>query len=128
MNAGSLNILAVDDEKSITASIRFVLKRQGHTVDAVSDGADALARLAELPGHYDILITDHAMCKVSGLELLTLLPVNTFKGKIVVLSGYLTLELEAKYRSLGAHRIIRKPFELDELRQAVEELRPLQQT
>ena len=91
----------------------------------VHDGEDALARLKELPNHYHILITDHLMKRVSGLEFLVKLPVNVFKGRIIVLSGYFSLDLDAKYRALKVDRIMRKPFELDDLRRTVEELRPL---
>ncbi len=118
----NFNILAADDEKSVTTSVSFVLKRAGHAVDVVSDGSDALARIAERPGHYHILITDHLMVKVSGLELLSHLRKAGFHGKIIVLSGNLTTQLEEEYRKLGADKFIHKPFELEELRHAVEEL------
>ena len=114
----------VDDEVRFAELIKVVLQNAGHQVDVVHDGADALAKLTAHPEHYHILITDHSMRKVSGLELLLDLPVNTFKGRIIVLSGYLTLELDAKYRALGADRIMKKPFDVDELRKTVEELRP----
>jgi len=117
-----LNILIVDDEKSVTASIEMVLKRSGHTVDVLHDGDDALARLEELPAKYEVLITDHFMRRLSGLQLLQELREKPFKGRIIVLSGYLTNELEAECRSAGAHKIIRKPFDLHELRTAVGEL------
>lgn len=117
-----MNILIVDDEKSVTASIEMVLKRSGHMVDVLYDGDDALARLEELPAKYEVLITDHFMRRLSGLQLLQGLRGKPFKGRIIVLSGYLTNALEAEYRSLGAQRIIRKPFDLHELRTAVGEL------
>ena len=66
------------------------------------------------------------MPKVSGLEFLVKLPLNTFKGKIIVLSAYLTPELEVALRSLGAEGIMPKHFDVNELRKAVEELRPLE--
>jgi two-component system chemotaxis response regulator CheY len=119
-----LNILAVDDEPQITDLIRVILQNAGHSVDVLHDGGEALARLTELPGHYHLLITDHVMRKVSGLEFLVQLPMNVFKGRIIVLTGNLTPELDAKYRALGVDRIMRKPFNADELRQTVEELRP----
>jgi len=120
-----MNILVVDDDSANIVSIKVVLKSMGHTVEVLKDGADALTRLTEQPDHYHILITDHAMCNVSGQELLAQLKSTAFKGRIIVLSGYMTLELEAKYRELGADKIIRKPFDLDEMRNAVEELRSL---
>jgi len=125
MSSGAMNILVVDDDSANIVSIKVVLKSMGHTVEVLKDGADALTRLTEQPDHYHILITDHAMCNVSGQELLAQLKSTAFKGRIIVLSGYMTLELEAKYRELGADKIIRKPFDLDEMRNAVEELRSL---
>jgi CheY-like chemotaxis protein len=119
-----LNILVVDDELAVTSALKVLLSRFGHSVDVVHDGADALVRLRELPSHYQIVIVDHFMSKVTGVQFMVELPVNTFKGKIIVLSGYLNLELEAKYRALGVDRIMRKPFDVEELRQAVEKWKP----
>jgi CheY-like chemotaxis protein len=117
-----LNILVADDEKPVTTSVSFVLKRAGHTVDEVHDGDQALDRITKQPGYYHILITDHIMVKMSGLDLLARLRNTDFNGKIIVLSGNLTTQLEEEYRKLGAEKIIHKPFELSELREAVEEL------
>ena len=117
-----MNILVVDDEWSVTASVKEVLKGMGHVVDVLHDGADALARLIEWPHHYHVLITDHQMKKVSGIELLEQFEGKLFGGKIVVMSGSLTEDLEAKYLSLGAHKILKKPFGVSELRQAVAEV------
>ena len=61
--------------------------------------------------------------EMTGIQLLQQLKPTDFRGKIIVLSGYLSLELEEQYRLLGADIILRKPFELHELRQAVEALR-----
>jgi DNA-binding response OmpR family regulator len=117
--------MVVDDEFPITASVKVLLKKAGHTVEVCHDGADALIKLRDAGERFQILITDHFMWKVSGVDLLEQLHTTKFKGRIIVLSGYLTMELEAKYRSLGAEQIVRKPFEPDELRQAVEALRPV---
>jgi DNA-binding response OmpR family regulator len=123
MNSGALNILVVDDEAPVTTSIKVALSGAGHFVDVLHDAAEALMRLAEFPNHYHILITDHLMSKISGMQFLLQLPVNAFKGKIIVLSAYLTPQLEKDFQRLGAERIMRKPFDADELRTAVEELR-----
>jgi len=117
-----LNILVVDDEPSTVISVAAVLKRCGHIVEGVPDGEDALTRLSENLHRYHIVITDHAMEKVTGLELLTALRATAFRGKVVVLSAYLTYDLKLSYHALGVDRLIPKPFELAELRTAVEEL------
>ena len=125
IEAKGLNILVVDDEKSVTTTVSFVLQRSGYTVDVVHDGEDALSRLVKSPDHYQILITDNCMRKVSGLELVQRLQERDFQGRIVVLSGSLSLELEEAYRALGADKIMRKPFGIAELRKTIEELSPV---
>lgn len=123
MNTGPLRILAVDDDFSVTTSVKLVLKRSGHAVDVLHDGVEALARLRELPpGHYQVIITDHAMPGMTGMEFLAQLPRSAFPGKVLVLSAYLDDKLEAQFYALGADKIMRKPFEIEELRQVVEEL------
>jgi len=118
----SLNILVVDDEKSTVISVAFVLRHCGHAVDTVSDGGEALNRLKQNARQYHILITDHAMLQVSGLELVAELRATDFRGKIVVLSANLTQELRESYVALGANHFIAKPFDLSDLRKAVDNL------
>ena len=116
------HVLLADDEKSTVISVAFVLRHCGYEVDTVSDGGEALLRLKNDAKHYQILITDHAMLRVSGLELVAELRATDFRGKIVVLSANLTQELMDSYRSLGADCFIAKPFDLADLRKAVEDL------
>lgn len=118
----NLNILVVDDESSTIISVAFVLKHCGHTVDSVQDGEDALLKLKEDLERYHILITDHAMMKTSGLQLMEQLRTIDFRGKVVVLSSNLTRDLKDSYTALGADRFISKPFDLIELRQTIEDL------
>ncbi len=117
--------MAVDDEASVTISINLALKSRGHSIDILNSATDALERLTQFPGHYHILITDHLMPGMTGLDLLKKAKQTAFKGRIIVISAFLTASLEAQYTALGADKIMQKPFVLDELRMAVEELRPL---
>ena len=119
LNDYEMNILLADDETSTTEPVSFVLRRSGHDVDVVHDGEDALSALKKNPGRYQVVVTDHLMQKVSGLELVDQMRKINFNGKIVVLSAFLTGELEASYRKFGADKFISKPFDLAELRSAV---------
>jgi len=117
-----MTILLADDETSTTEPVSFVLRRSGHDVDVVHDGEDALSMLKKNPDRYQVLVTDHLMRKISGLELVGQLRKTNFHGKIVVLSAFLTGELEASYRRFGADKFISKPFDLADLRNAVAEI------
>ena len=120
-----LNILVVDDEIAVAATVELMLRHLEHTVDVLHEGSDAFARLKLFPRLYDILITDHGMRNISGLELVALLRGTPFRGGIIILSACLSQEMEDAYFSLGAGMIIRKPLEMGQLRHAVEILSPL---
>ena len=54
----ALNILLAEDERSVAFSIAFALKSDGHRIEIVSDGEEALATLILERGVFDLLITD----------------------------------------------------------------------
>jgi CheY-like chemotaxis protein len=116
-----LNILAVDDEPSVTSSLFWALRPLGHTVEAVNDGEQALAKLATNPT-INLLITDHSMPRMSGLELVRRLRETGYNEKILVLSAHLSQQNRAAYDSLGVNAMLPKPFDVDALRQVVDEL------
>jgi|ERR1700677_15204 len=118
----NLNILLADDEAEIALLISSVLQRTGHSVDVAADGSSALDLLKKNPGRYDLVITDSNMPSVSGIELIEHLRETGFPGKIILLSGYVTSELEDMYQSLNIDRIIQKPFAFAALNGAVKEL------
>ena len=78
-------ILLVDDEAAVVASVSYVLKHAGHSVDSVDDGDVALARIGRISGAI-VLITDHAMRRITGLDLVERLQGSRFRGEIIVLS------------------------------------------
>ncbi|MGB8354555.1 MAG: response regulator, partial [Chthoniobacteraceae bacterium] len=95
------------------------------SIDILNSPTTALERLTQYPGRYHVLITDHLMPGMTGLDLIKKAKQIPFKGKIIVISAFLTAALETQYTAQGADKIMQKPFVLDELRLAVEELRPV---
>lgn len=118
-SASSLNVLVADDEKSTAKAVCYILEQAGHMVDVVHDGPEALEILKSAPGHYQILITDHRMLKMTGLELVEELRKTKFRGKIIVFTGYITEELENSYRELGITYFFNKPLDLRRLPELV---------
>lgn len=116
-----LNILVVDDEASVSASILWALKPFGHKTKVVSEGEQALAYLASDPT-IDLVITDHSMPKMSGLELVRRLRETRHHAKILVLSAHLSQQNRAAYGSLGVDGMVPKPFNVDAFRQVITEL------
>jgi len=119
VNPSALNVLVADDEKSTAKAVCYILGQSGHKVDVVHDGMEALEILKASPAQYQILITDHRMQNMSGLELVEELRQTKFCGKIVVFTGYITEELENSYRELGITHFFNKPLDLRRLPELV---------
>jgi CheY-like chemotaxis protein len=118
-----LNILVVDDEASVSASILWALKPFGGTTKVANGGEEALAYLASDP-KIDLIITDHSMPRLGGLELVRRLRGAGYQGKVIVLSAHLSPHNRTLYDSLGVEAMLPKPFDVDALRQIVAELFP----
>lgn len=119
MNLSPLNILLAEDERSVAFSISFALKADGYKIEIVNDGEEALAELARKPGAFDLLITDHSMPRMDGVELVKRFREAAFRGKIAVLSAHLSAENRAAYGALGVDLLVPKPFDVHELRAAI---------
>lgn len=112
----SLRVLYADDMKELRQLLEVVLGRDGHKVESVPDGNLALDLLKENPAAYDVVITDHHMPTVSGLELVARLRAMNFKGRIIVFSSELSEEVDATYRTHKVDFILPKPVFPSELR------------
>ena len=112
----ALRILAVDDEPSIAGYLSLIFEPPRYELTSARNGDDALARLSAAPIPYDVVITDNEMPHVSGVELVRELRERSFRGKIMVLSGYLTNETREAYAQMKVDAILDKPFDQHELR------------
>jgi CheY-like chemotaxis protein len=70
----------------------------------------------------DLVITDHSMPRMRGLELVSRLRGAGYQGKVIVLSAHLSQHNRTLYDSLGVEAVLPKPFDVDALRQIVAEL------
>ena len=117
-----LKILAVDDEPSIGASMHFIFARPLYELASALDGEAALARMAEDPEPFDVVITDSNMPGVCGLELVRQLRELNFPGKIVVLSAHLSTDVRAAYESMAVDAVMEKPFSVKALQAKLDQL------
>lgn len=117
-----LNILLAEDEPSVAFSISFALKSDGHKIEVVSDGEQALAELTAEPDAFDLLITDNNMPRMTGVELVRRLRDASYGGKILVLSAHLSRENRAAYDALGVDGMMPKPFDLHRLRALIRQI------
>jgi CheY-like chemotaxis protein len=104
--------------------MKMALNREGYTVECVSDGNVALQKLDEDSVPFDLIITDHHMPHMNGLELVSRLRAGPFPGKILVFSSELSHDVNGAYRELKVDKILYKPVPPSAMRQALAELFP----
>ena len=118
-----LRILYADDLHELRDLARISLNREGHGIECFADGALALAQI-ESDSAFDLVITDHHMPNMNGLEFVTELRGRAFPGKIMVFSSELSESVTQKYREHKVDRILYKPVFPSALRRILGELFP----
>ena len=116
----SLKILVVEDEKAVAHMIGMVLGGPTAKVVKARGGWEALIKIGGSAQPFDVVITDHRMPGMTGLELVRRLKAQAFGGKILVLSAYLSDEAISAYEEAGVDMMMTKPFDFDELQEALE--------
>ncbi|AEV84274.1 putative transcriptional regulator ycf27 [Actinoplanes sp. SE50] len=115
------HIVAADDDAGIRRVVERVLTRAGHTVDLCSNGQELVTEVRAQ--HPDAVVTDNEMPGMTGLqaraELLT--TPDTEDIPVVMASGSVTPEQAAATLREG-DRVVHKPFQPAELRDAVREV------
>lgn len=106
-------ILVVDDELCIRNLNTTALIRSGYHVDAAEDGG--AARKALDTDHYDLLITDQEMPKLSGVELVKQLRSEDINLPVILVSGAMPTEELERHPWLRLAATLLKPYTTDEL-------------
>ena len=122
MSATTLRILAVDNEPSVTSSLRYIFNGPRYQLTPVENGDAALARLDSGSERYDIIIVDQKMPHMSGVQLVEELRKRRVDSKIMVLSAHISEEVREEYERMDVHVMFPKPFDVKALRSAVEQL------
>ena len=122
MSASALRILAVDNEPSVTFSLRHIFNAPRYDLSAVENGDAALARLDSGSECYDIIIVDQKMPHMTGAELVSEMRKRGVTSKIMVLSAHISSEVRATYERMDVHVMFPKPFDVRQLRSAVDQL------
>jgi CheY-like chemotaxis protein len=106
----ALRVLYADDMRQLRELIVIVLGRDGHLVETVANGQEAIDKIAAAVQPYDVIITDHHMPGVNGLELVTNIRTTPYAGKIIVFSSELSQTVDEAYRRLKVDHILPKPI------------------
>jgi DNA-binding NtrC family response regulator len=110
-------VAVVDDEARMADVIAMVLRREGFEVQPFTDGAAALAALAERP--FDLLLTDLRMPAPDGLEVLHRALELDPELPVILLTAHGSVSSAIEAMRKGAFDYVEKPFDNDELKALV---------
>ena len=109
-------LLLLDDEEAILLPTAKYFRSLGWTVDLAREAEEGEALISHR--HYDLAILDVRVTRFGGtgaLELLREIPRRDHRTSVIVLSAYMSSDMEAEARSLGAAAVLRKPQSLPDL-------------
>ena len=118
-----LSILIVDDEINIRKTLSFCLEGLGHKVVAVSNAADAKAESSR--HSFDMGFVDLRLGSERGLDLIPELLAESPWLKIVVITGYATIDTAVQSMKSGSTDYLPKPFTPSQVRHLTEKIAEL---
>ncbi len=113
-------ILVVDDEENVSQLLKKVLSKEGYNVVTFTNPLESLKFLEE--NLTDIIISDIKMPEMNGLDLLKKVKEIDNSIKMLLITAFATIETAVEALRLGACDYITKPFNLEEVVQAVNKI------
>ncbi len=113
------NVLLVEDDAALRMVMREVLKDEFNILEA-DNGIDGIDK--GLDPANDLIILDYHLPRKDGLQVIEAVKAAHPNVPVIVLTGYLNAESEAKFNRLGADKIFPKPFNYRNLLETVRSL------
>jgi DNA-binding NtrC family response regulator len=113
----ALRIMVVDDESIVGRRLKPALEKSGYQVEVFEDGKSAIDRIALEP--FDIVVTDVRMDEIDGMQVLQQVLTSSPRTKVIIITGYATVELAREALIKGAFDFIAKPFKPADLRAVI---------
>lgn len=110
-------ILVVDDDEQMREDISEMLSREGYTVTHVGSGEEALEKIKE--EHFDVILTDLIMPGIDGMEVLRQSKRIKPAVRVIMITGFGTIENAVEAMKEGASDYVSKPFKINEVQATV---------
>jgi DNA-binding NtrC family response regulator len=110
-------VMILDDEPIVCERLRSTLEKLNLDLETFTDPNEALKRFSEKK--VDVLITDLKMKEIDGIEILKLVKKVSPDTKVIIITGFATVEKAKEALKIGAYDFIAKPFRLSQLRDLV---------
>ncbi len=108
-----MNVLIVEDEKSLSKEVQDFLKKEGYTVEVAFNGKEASEKIFVNP--YDFVLLDLGLPDYDGLQLLKEAKEAGQEAAIIILTARGSTDDKIKGLDLGSDDYLAKPFSLLEL-------------
>ncbi|HEY3354583.1 MAG TPA: sigma-54 dependent transcriptional regulator [Polyangia bacterium] len=115
---GPAHVFVVDDDTSSRELLTRILSGEGHRVTALSDGHEALARLAA-DGPPDLVVSDIRMGEVDGLQLTDALRERAPDTPVLLVTAFGNIDGAVEAIRRGAFDYISKPYDVDGIKVVV---------
>jgi DNA-binding NtrC family response regulator len=112
-----LRLLLVDDEPIVGKRLQPALEKSGYEVETCEEGSLAIQRISECD--FDVVVTDIRMETIDGLKVLEAALAKNRRTKVIIITGYATVELAREALSKGAFEVVAKPFRPNDLREVI---------
>jgi two-component system NtrC family response regulator len=113
-----INILVVDDEKSIRRLLEKELGSSRRSITTAGNAREALAAIRK--DVFDIIILDISLPDANGIELMSRFQEEVLAVQIILITGYGDVDDAVEAMKTGACDYLTKPFDLERLEQVVE--------
>ena len=114
------NILLVEDEENLHATIKLNFEMEGYTVSSAYDGNQALQLIAN--EYFDLMVLDIMLPEIDGISITENVRLKNTETPILILSAKNTSADKILGLKKGADDYLTKPFNLEELLLRVEKL------
>jgi len=112
-----LQIMVIDDEPIVGKRLKQALTKFGIDVEVFEDPEIAVNRIEDK--RFDIVVTDIRMDKVDGIQILERVLQRRDDTRVIIITGYATMEVAREALAKGAFDFIAKPFKPNDLRAVI---------
>jgi len=116
---GNENLLLVEDEKDVSISLKKMLEKLGYRVIETNRARKSLDLIRENKQAFDLIIVDHLMPEMSGMDMARELKGLDLKIPVILISGYVDSVHIKRAKGLGIRKLMTKPVDTREMAQAV---------
>lgn len=112
-------ILIVDDQFGIRVLLNEIFQKEGYDTYQAANGVQALDIVTKTSP--DIVLLDMKIPGMDGIEILKRMKVIDHEIRVIIMTAYGELDMIQEAKSLGALAHFTKPFDINDIRQAVRE-------